>query len=130
MKFALVIKAAPYASQAASTAFNMASAILASGHELQRLFFYEDGVHNASRLIVSPQDERDLPAAWSALITEYELDAVVCVASALKRGVLSDSEAARYERGTGNLLPAFTISGLGQLVDAYQSADRVLTFAD
>ena len=129
MKFSIVIKGAPYSSEAATSGLNFARAVLAAGHEIHRLFFFEDGVHNASSLVVPPQDETDIPAAWAELLATHRIDAVVCVSSALKRGILSESEAQRYERGAGNLLPGFTISGLGQLIDTCQQSDRVLTFA-
>ena len=84
---------------------------------------------NASSLIVPPQDETHLPQAWQALIQEHKLDAVVCVASALKYGVISAAEADRYELAGSSLLPGFVISGLGQLVSAAVEADRHLCFA-
>src|SRR5690606_13664392 len=104
MKFSLVIYGAPYASESAATALHFARAALAAGHGIQRLFFYQDGVHNASSLVVPPQDEADIPRAWQALIREHGIDAVVCVASALKRGILDAGEAERYDRAAGNLL--------------------------
>lgn len=130
MKFSIIVRAAPYASQAPSTALHVAREVLGQGHELQRLFFFEEGVHNASRLVVAPQDETDWPAEWEALIRYHQLDAVVCVASALKRGVLDEREAQRYERGSANLRSCFSIGGLGQWLEACQESDRVLTFAD
>lgn len=129
MKFSFVIKGAPYSCQASSTALNTVRACISQGHEVYRLFFFEDGVHNASSLVVPLQDEVDIPRAWAELIVEHKLDAVVCVSSALKRGILDQQEAERYERGQGNLLPEFTISGLGQWLDACQQSDRVLQFA-
>ena len=129
MKFSIVVYGPPYSSQAASSALNFAKAVLEGGHEIYRLFFYQDGVHNASSLVVPPQDEQHLPQAWQEIIQQHELDAVVCVASALKRGILDEGEAQRYERSGANLLPDFSISGLGQLVDATLQSDRLLTFA-
>lgn len=129
MKFSLAIYGAPYSSESASTALNFARAALAQGHEIHRLFFYQDGVHNASALCVPPQDEQNLPEAWQGLIREHSLDAVVCVASALKRGVLDAAEAERYGKPAANLLEGFTIGGLGQLVDAALGADRLVSFA-
>lgn len=129
MKFSLVILGAPYSSQAPVTALHFARAALASGHEIGRLFFWQDGVHNASALVVPPQDELDIPAAWRELIETQGLDAVVCVASALKRGILDEREAERYGRGAANLLPGFSIGGLGQLVDAALTSERLLSFA-
>lgn len=127
--FSLIIQGAPYTSQASVSALHFCRAALADGHVIQRLFFFQDGVHNASALIVPPQDELHLPQAWQELVQKHEIDAVVCAASALKRGILSDDEAARYEKTAGNLLPGFTIGGLGLLVDALRNSDRLLNFA-
>jgi tRNA 2-thiouridine synthesizing protein D len=127
--FTLVIHGAPYTSQAALTALHFCRAALAEGHCIHRLFFFQDGVHNASALIVPPQDELHIPQAWQELIQAHGIDAIVCVSSALKRGILSDDEATRYEKTAGNVLPGFTVGGLGQLVDALQHSDRLLNFA-
>ena len=127
--FCLLIQGAPYTSQASLTALNFARTALQQGHLVSRLFFFQDGVHNASSLVVPPRDELHLPHAWQTLIAEHNLDAIVCSASALKRGILSTEEADRLELGTSNLLPGFTVSGLGQLVDGYLQADRLLNFA-
>lgn len=127
--FTLIIHGAPYSSQASLTALHFCRAALAQGHRIHRLFFFQDGVHNASSQIVPPQDEFHVPQAWQELVQQHGIDAIVCAASALKRGILSDEEAARYDKRAGNLLPGFTIGGLGQMVDALQHSDRVLNFA-
>lgn len=127
--FAVVVRGAPYASQASWSAYHFCRAVLASGHEILRLFFYEEGVLNASANIVPPQDALHLPRAWQQLIEAEGLDAVVCVASALKHGVVDAGEAERYGLQAPSMLPGFSIGGLGQLVDASVKADRVLTFA-
>jgi tRNA 2-thiouridine synthesizing protein D len=93
-----------------------------------RVFFFYDGVHNTSAFSVPAQDEYDLVKAWNALILEHEIDAVSCVSSALKRGVLDAREAVRYERRGSNLLESAVLSGLGQLVDASLISDRVVSF--
>lgn len=127
--FAIIIRGAPCKPQSALSAYRFACAALAAGHQIKRLFFYEDGVYNASASIVPGPGELHLPQAWQTLVSKHRIDAVVCVASALQRGVLDEQEAQRHQAGSGNLLPGFTISGLGQLVDATLGADRVLTFA-
>ena len=93
MKFTVVVYTAPYSSQAATTAWLFCDALLKSGHSIYRLFFYHDGVHNNSALAVPPQDEVNLPFEWQALISAHDIDAVSCVSSALKRGIV-DAEAA------------------------------------
>ena len=128
-RFSILIQGAPYTSQAALSALHFCRALLAQGHAIERLFFYQDGVHNASSLIVPPQDEFHIPQAWQQLIEAHRLDAVVCVASALKRGVLDEGEAGRYGKSAANMLPGITIGGLGVWIDALRTADRVLNFA-
>lgn len=127
--FTIVVRAAPYSSQASLSAYRFCRALLESGHSIERLFFYESGVLNACLNIVPPQDALHLPQAWQQLIHTNGIDAVVCVASALKHGVVDAQEAARYGLPVANLLPGFVIGGLGQLVDASVKADRVLNFA-
>lgn len=107
---------------------NFAKAALASGHEIYRLFFYGDGVHSSTGLQVAPQDEPDLAQEWAELVKAHQLDAVVCIAAALKRGILNTAEAQRYSKRAANLNDAFELAGLGQLVEAVARSDRVLTF--
>ena len=128
MKFSLLILGAPYSSQACGTALRFARAVVASGHEISRVFFFDDGTYVASSLIVSPQDEANPGEAWQQFAAEHQLDMVTCVSSALKRGILDDTEAERYEKPASNLLDEFEISGLGQLIDAALQSDRLITF--
>ena len=128
MKFALAVYGAPANSQAPQSALHFARALVAGGHEIVRLFFYQDGVNTAMAIARPPQDEADLPAQWQAFIQEQQLDAVVCIAAALRRGVVDQTEAERYQLPASNLRDGYELSGLGQLVDAALVADRVVTF--
>lgn len=128
MIFSLLVLGAPGSTQAATTALRFAAAALQSGHTLYRVFFLDDGVALANNLVVLPQDETPLCARWQALAAEHRIDMVVCVSSALKRGVLNAEEASRYDKPASNLADGFEISGLGQLIDAALNSDRVVTF--
>lgn len=128
MKFSLVIYGAPHASESAATALRFARTLLAQGHQLYRVFFYGDGVHNGSTLSAPPQDETDTVGDWQVLQREHGLDLVVCIAAAQRRGLLSDSEARRLEKPAANLANGFELAGLGQLADASANSDRVVTF--
>ena len=77
---------------------------------------------------MSGQDELDVAAAWTRFVGEHRLDAVVCIAAALRRGVLNAEEAARYQRPAANLQAPWELSGLGQLHEATQMADRLVCF--
>lgn len=128
MLFSIVVHAAPVQNQGADTALRFARAVLAAGHGIYRVFFYRDGVHNGSALSSLPPDEANIPAQWQALAAEHGLDLVVCIAAAVRRGMLNAEEAQRYDRSASNLAPGFELSGLGQLVDACLQSDRVITF--
>lgn len=130
MKFAILINEGPYTHQASDTAFNFAKAVLARGHEIFRVFFYHDGVNNATRLTTPPQDDRNIVDRWSKLAIGSELDMVVCVAAAQRRGIVDDGEMKRNGKDATNLAPGFRISGLGQLVEAGIQADRLVVFGD
>lgn len=127
MNFAIALFAPPHA-PSSRRALRFAEAALAGGHRIVRLFFYQDAVQLASSLTVAAQDELDLPAAWRAFVSDNQLDAVVCIAAALRRGVLNAEEARRYGRGAANAAAPWELSGLGQLHEAAQEADRLICF--
>ena len=127
MKFAIALFSAAHA-PSSRRALLFAQAALAGGHEIVRLFFYQDGVYSASNTIVAPQDEQDIARQWREFVSAHQLDAVVCIAAALRRGVLNAEEAARYQRSAVNLEAPWELSGLGQLHDATQAADRLICF--
>lgn len=127
MKFAIALFAPAHA-PSSRRALRFAQAALDGGHEIVRLFFYQDGVHSASGNVVSPQDELDLPREWREFVQQHQLDAVVCIAAALRRGVLNAEEAQRYGKPAANLEAPWELSGLGQLHEAAQLADRLISF--
>ena len=130
MKFSILINEGPYTHQASDTAYQFAKAVLAKGHEIFRIFFYHDGVNNATRLTTPPQDDRNIVNRWSKLAEEHKLDLVVCVAAAQRRGIVDEGEAKRNGKDATNLAPGFRISGLGQLIEAGIQSDRLVTFGD
>jgi tRNA 2-thiouridine synthesizing protein D len=119
MKFGIVVNEGPYQHQASDSAYLFAKAAIAKGHEVWRVFFYHDGVNNASKLTAPPQDDRNIVNRWTKLAEEHKVDLVVCVAAALRRGIQEE-----------NLAAGFRISGLGQLVEAGTQCDRLITFGD
>ena len=127
MKFAIAVFSAAHA-PSSRRALLFTQAALAGGHEIVRLFFYQDGVYNASNNIVAPQDEQDIARQGRDFVSQHELDGVVCIAAALRRGVLNTEEATRYQRSAVNLDAPWALSGLGQLHDGAQAADRLICF--
>jgi tRNA 2-thiouridine synthesizing protein D len=130
MKFGILVNEGPYQHQASDTAFNFTKAALDKGHEIVRVFFYHDGVNNGTRLTTPPQDDRNIVNQWSDLAKEHELDLVVCVAAAQRRGIVDEDEAKRHGKNADNIAEGFHISGLGQLIEMGIKADRVMAFGD
>lgn len=128
MKFSLLVLAAPYATQGSYSAYRFAQAVIASGHEIHRVFFYQDGIHASTYLATPPQDEFNLYQAWQALQEKHSLDFVTCIAAAARRGLIDAAESKRHSKTQHNLAPGFELSGLGQLIEAQAVSDRLVTF--
>lgn len=128
MIFSIVVQGAPHSQQSAESALRFARALLDQGHQIYRVFFSGDGVQNGSVLATPQQDECHVIQGWQALAREHQLDLVVCIAAALRRGVMDEAEAKRHDKASQNLAEGFTLSGLGQLTDAALNSDRVITF--
>ncbi len=130
MKFGILVSEGPYTHQASDSAYHFTAAALRAGHEIVRVFFYHDGVNNGSRLSVPPQDDRNICERWSKLADEHDVELILCVAAAQRRGMLDEDEARRAGKDADNMAPGFQISGLGQLIDAGIQADRLIVFGD
>lgn len=130
MKLSILVNEGPYTHQASDTAYNFTKSALEKGHEIFRVFFYNDGVNNGTRLTVPPQDDRNVVKRWSELAEKYKLDLVVCIAAAQRRGLLDANESKRHGKDANNIAPGFRISGLGQLIEAGIQAERLVVFGD
>lgn len=128
MRYAILLLGAPYSSQASHSALRFARALVIRGHTLETVFFYHDGVHNAARLMTPPQDEPHLGDAWQQLYAEHGVALQVCIAAALRRGLLDEKEAARHGKQGFSVASPFELTGLGQLVEAGLNYDRLVTF--
>ncbi len=119
MKFGILVNEGPFTHQASDSAYHFTKSALAKGHEIDRVFFYNDGVNNANKLSEPQSDDRNVVKLWSDLAVEHKVDLVVCVAAALRRGMKDDI-----------LAEGFRISGLGQLIEMGIISDRLVVFGD
>jgi tRNA 2-thiouridine synthesizing protein D len=118
MKFGILVQEGPYNHQASDSAFNFIEAALAKGHEITGVFFYNDGVINATKLMDIPADDRHISKRWSELGAKG-IQMIVCVAAAKRRGINADV-----------LIDNARIDGLGQLSELCIDSDRLITFGD
>jgi tRNA 2-thiouridine synthesizing protein D len=130
MKLTIQVNEGPYQHQSSDTAYHFTKAAIEKGHEIFRVFFYHDGVNNGTRLTTPPQDDRNIVKRWSELAEAHNIDMVVCVAAAQRRGIVDDGEAQRNGKDATNIAPGFRISGLGQLIEGGVQSDRLVVFGD
>jgi len=128
MIYSILVLSSSHSRQSARSAALFAQAVIDRGHSLHRVFFMDEGVMAGVSHAVYPQDEVVPLDLWTTLAKEHSIDLVLCVSSALKRGLLDDAETKRHHKASATVDPAFTISGLGQLVDATANSDRLITF--
>ncbi len=128
MIYSLLVLSSPISGHGSRHALHFAEAAIARGHQVNRVFFLDAGAGTGNGNAVLPQDEGDISGAWRGLASEHGLELVLCISSALKRGMLDASEAERYEKAGAMVCEEFSIAGLGQLIDAGSTAERLLTF--
>ncbi len=128
MRYSLLVTGAPYGTQQSTSALLFARALLQAGHQLQSVFFYREGVLNANLLTAPASDEADIVREWQVMHKDHGIGLHICVAAALRRGVVDAAESARMGLPASNLQPGFTLSGLGALAEAVSVCDRLVQF--
>ncbi|BEI21919.1 sulfurtransferase complex subunit TusD [Vibrio fluvialis] len=128
LTYTLLVNGSVYGTQSARNAYLFAKAVIEKGHTLKSVFFYQDGVQNGSALTAPANDEFDLVKAWQQLAEQHQVRLETCVAAALRRGVVSQSEADQHQLPGANLAAPFEQTGLGSLAEALLSQDRVVQF--
>ena len=128
MKYAIQINSSPFQSNMGETAYQFIKCALEMGHEVVRVFFYQEGVYYAFRYATPPDDEIQIVERWSTLVREFNVDLVVCISAAQRRGLLEATEANRQGKKDNDLAEGFRIAGLGQWVEAMLLADRFIEF--
>ena len=130
MKFSIQVSEGPYNHEASVTAINFVKAAVEAGHDIFRVFFYHDGVNNGTNFASPPQDDMNIQKTWSELAAAHDIDLVVCVAAAQRRGIVDEGEMTRNKKSGQNIMDGFRISGLGQLIEAGIESDRLVVFGD
>ncbi len=118
---AVVITTPPY-SHLTITALNYIEAALAIDIDVIGVFFYQDGVMHANENINIASDEYQAIKQWQRLHQHYQLPLHICITAAEKRGIACDSV------DNEKINQAFTVSGLGELVELTTKASRLVQF--
>lgn len=115
---AVIITSSP-SDNLTATAIELIATALLQGIYVIGVFFYQDGVLNASTDIQIPSDEFQTLQAWRNLHQQHQIPLHLCITAGEKRGLV-------YEDKKKNIDDIFTVSGLGELVELTAKADRVV----
>ena len=115
MRFDLLVQGAPLSTGAPERALRFARAAVDNRHQIGRIFFYGEAVTVANRFATDDFGTRDRLAQ---LASEAKFELAVCVTAAARRGILPSE----------SLANGFVIVGLGQLIEAIEESDRLVSF--
>lgn len=121
MQISILVQGSPTSTRACHSALDFAVSVVESEHDLYRVFFYQDAVSIGARYFDTPPDEPNLQSRWLALNKEHDVELVLCVSAAQRRGM---SQADDHD----TVAEGFAVSGLGQLIDAMLESDRLVSF--
>jgi len=128
LSYTLLIASDPWSEASSNTAFNFIYALLQKGHTLNALFFYRNAVNMASRLTVVPDDENNHPEVWQKFLKKHQVEPLLCIGSALRRGILDKKYAKQYGKDGDSISDNFEIGGLAKLFEAIAQSDRFIQF--
>lgn len=118
---AVVVTTPPY-SHLTITALTYVEAALVAGINVIGVFFYQDGAMHANKNISIACDEYQAIAHWQRLQQQHQLPLHICITAAEKRGISCDTI------DNTQINEAFTVSGLGELVELTTKASRLVQF--
>ncbi len=126
LRYTLILTHSPSQLESNLSAQQLAVEILSAGDAIDRVFFYQDACFIGLNSQVPGQGLQASYQGWVDLQSEHEVPLQVCIANSLRRGVLDKAEAARYQM-VDNIHPSFQLVGLGEIAEACQSSDRIIT---
>lgn len=127
-KLTIVVNASAYGINASYNAYQFTKTALENGHQINQVFFYQDGVFQSNVLLSPASDEFNINQAWQELANSFNIPLTNCVSAALRRGMLSKQDAQENAKPQWTTKEPFIMGGLGELVTAIESSDRLIRF--
>ncbi|MDP8051205.1 sulfurtransferase complex subunit TusD [Pasteurella atlantica] len=126
MRYVVAVKSPIYGSQGSALAYQFIKTLLENNYSISQVFFFQEGVSNANKLVNPATDEINLVEKWQYLATSYRLSLHLCIAAAQRRGVVDETTTPLHTQT--NLAEGFVLAGLGEFSQAVLTADRLVTF--
>jgi tRNA 2-thiouridine synthesizing protein D len=129
MQYTLLITGSPYQTKACHSGLRFIKAALSKYPDIIKgVFFYEDAVLIGSQIAQPPRDEINLMKAWQDIAQQHNVPLYLCIAAAVRRGIINDTESRRYELEQHTLAEHFQLEGLGTLVDLMNTTNKIIQF--
>lgn len=126
MRYVIAVKSPIFSSQGSTLAYQFAEQLIAQGEQIDQIFFFQNGVDNANKLVNPASDEVNLLKNWQNLAQSHCLSLHLCISAAQRRGIVDESTTPISEQT--NLAEGFVLAGLGEFTQATLKADRLITF--
>lgn len=117
LRYAILVLGPAYGTQQAFLAYQFASAVLKRGHTIETIFFYGEGVLNASMAVSPAHDEYDLSVAWQIFNKSHGVPLRFCSSAGFRRGISKKTTASHFKS-----------SSLLEWDEVLLQSDRVIQF--
>lgn len=126
LSYTIILTQSPALSESHLTAQRLVSELIRHGDKIDRIFFYQDAAFIGLKSQIPGQGLQASHQGWLDLQQQQSFPLQICIANALRRGIVDETEAQRYQ-GLETLQAGFQLTGLGEIADACQSSDRIVT---
>lgn len=126
--YTLLLTQAPLSNSSHYLALDFARAAIAAGHHIKNIFFYQEAAYVALNGQTPIQGQTPLANEWLVLASAHNIELQVCIANAIRRGLVDVNEQQRYQLPAITLATGFQLHGLGEIASSYQEVDHVIQF--
>ena len=126
LNYTIILTQSPALSESHTTAQRLIAELIINGDNIDRVFFYQDAAYVGLKSQIPGQGLQASFIGWLNLQQQQSFPLQICIANALRRGVIDSTEANRYE-ALETLQSGFQLCGLGEIAEACQSSDRIIT---
>ncbi len=126
LSYTIILTQSPALSESHQTAQKLVSELIHYGNKIDRVFFYQDAAYVGLKSQIPGQGLQASYQGWIDIKQQQDFPLQICIANALRRGIVDTTEASRYKE-LETLQNGFQLSGLGEIADACRSSDRIIT---
>lgn len=126
LSYTIILTQSPALSESHATAQRLVAELINNGDIIHRVFFYQDAAYIGIKTQVPGQGLQASFDGWLKLQEQKNFPLQICIANALRRGIIDTTEGGRYQQ-IETLHNGFQLCGLGEIAEACQTSDRIIT---